>query len=171
MIDEIHDWTLLDERVAAARRTRTPKWTPNCLEPDALLDVMERDESDPEAVRMLTQIAECPYCRQQYVQMRRDLLEARQFRERNRRDDLENESNEKRLLESAKGSIPSFATKVSAALENRQIALPRPLLRRLNPCFCRPLARGRSRRKPGLLCLVLSGCVSLRSARTSAGNY
>jgi hypothetical protein len=65
-----------EQQVATALRAAPPQRTPDCFEPDDLLLLIDQGEADPACAPMLGHIATCAYCRREYVQMRRSLLEA-----------------------------------------------------------------------------------------------
>ncbi len=53
--------------VQVALRSEPSVWTPQCPEPETLLDWIEQDNAYPDAAILLDHIGSCAYCRREYV--------------------------------------------------------------------------------------------------------
>ena len=56
--------------IGEAFRSEPAHWTPQCLEPETLLDWIEQDETHPQSATLLEHMSACAYCRQEYAAMR-----------------------------------------------------------------------------------------------------
>ena len=79
-MDENNEWSPIERQIATALKVLERQRTPDCLEPDELFELIDQGETDPASAPMMAHVTTCAYCRWEYVQLRKDLLEADELR-------------------------------------------------------------------------------------------
>lgn len=59
-----------EQWVRNALRQESAEWTPQCPDPETLLDWLEQGDKHPEAKQLLAHLFSCGHCRQQRVALR-----------------------------------------------------------------------------------------------------
>src|SRR6266496_2125933 len=67
-----------EDKLAAALKAGPAIWTPDCLEPEVLVGLIEQGGSYPDSERLLSHASTCAYCRREFASMRRTLQVADQ---------------------------------------------------------------------------------------------
>lgn len=71
----------LPQKLAAAAHSDEPIWTPECLEPDDLIILIEQGAKTPDTVARMAHIVSCAYCRHEFDAMERTLQIATRVQE------------------------------------------------------------------------------------------
>jgi hypothetical protein len=71
----------LQQKLAAAARNEEAVWTPDCLEPDDLIALIEEGANTPAAVARMAHVVSCAHCRQEFDEMEQTLQIAARARE------------------------------------------------------------------------------------------
>ncbi len=64
--------------IREALRAEQAVWTPECPEPETLLDWIEQEDAHPQAAHLLDHLISCAYCRREYAAMRETWTLARE---------------------------------------------------------------------------------------------
>src|SRR5579872_1860726 len=68
-------------KLAAAARNEPALWTSDCLEPDVLIDLIEKGADSPAARRQMAHVVTCAYCRREFEEMEKTLRMAAKAQE------------------------------------------------------------------------------------------
>lgn len=71
----------LQQKLAAAARSEEPICTPECLEPDTLIALIEEGAGTPAAAAQMAHVVSCAYCRREFDAMEQTLQIAARVRE------------------------------------------------------------------------------------------
>ena len=77
---ERDEWTALEQNIAAGLRAQSPQWTPQCLEPDDHLEVIDRGLEHASVRRHTTHLTGCAFCRREHLELRQALVDAERLR-------------------------------------------------------------------------------------------